>query len=42
MTAFFSDSFLTWLITGALVLTGVASVVLVALLIRDWRKKEVW
>ena len=41
-TAFFSDDFFTALITGALVLTGIASAVLVGLLVRDWLKKEVW
>jgi hypothetical protein len=41
-TAFFSDRFFTWLITGSLVLTGITSVVLVALLLRDWLKKEIW
>jgi len=41
-TAFFSDSFFNGLIYASLVLTGIASAVLVGLLVRDWLKKEVW
>ncbi len=38
----FSETFLTWLIRVALVWTALGAVVLVGLLIHDFRKGRVW
>lgn len=38
----FSESFITWLIRIALVWTALGAVVLVALLIHDFRKGRIW